>query len=556
MSVTDPTSRALVAALCVYVEPLAAGARVAVLGDASSGVAEAMLDLGARSVHVFDPDARRAAGVASRAPRGMSVRALGSDLDLRDAAFDLAVVPDLAELPEPAQSVGRLRRVLDERGSVVALARAHTEGDEGADAPFEYAELYDLFSLRFESVSMTGVLPFGGIVFAELGGSEDVAVSVDTRLAEPEAPSVFVVVAGREPSPLDPYAIVQVPPSGGEGEEGTYENAAHAGAAADEAALAAAQLRAEMLSAQLDEQRARLVVAESRGGDNAARMARALEDRETALAMLRDDLGRADASIARLTLERDALGMRAAELEVAIVQVQQSMLLLERRLASAEEGLLERDDTIASLNAELDTRAAEDGSETHAAETEALEAQLRERAKVVSELEKEIARRDQLVRELVGQIEELREGHAPAPPPAMPSGDREEVERLRRKADELAVEVARRESELVAQSWRIQELESHPFGAPAEADRGEAPPVTLPSSLPPPPTPLAETAATGELARRLAEAEDELAALRQALTQEHAARVRAESGEELERVRAELAQQSVLLEQLRTRAES
>ena len=74
----------------------------------------------------------------------------------------------------------------------------------------EYAELYDLFALQFESVTMTGVLPFAGVVFAELGAGDDLAVSVDTRLVDPEPPSVFVVTAGREAALLDPYAIVQV----------------------------------------------------------------------------------------------------------------------------------------------------------------------------------------------------------------------------------------------------------------------------------------------------------------------------------------------------------
>jgi multidrug resistance efflux pump len=56
-----------------------------------------------------------------------------------------------------------------------------------------------------------------------------------------------------------------------------------------------------------------------------------------------------------------------------------------------------------------------------------------------------------------------------------------------------------------------------------------------------------------DLERELARTRDELDALRQALTQEHAARVAAESGEELSRARAELARQAALLEQIKGR---
>ena len=436
-----------------------------------------------------------------------------------------------------------------------------------APSSFEYAELYDLFALRFEHVAMTGVLPFGGVVFAELGGAEDVAVSVDTRLADGEAPSVFVVVAGREPPSLDPYAIVQTAP---------VDEAPPSGA---EAAFAAAQLPAELLAAQLDEQRARVVAAESRGGEGGARLVRAVEEHKVELSLLRDELARAETAVARVVLERDAVGLRAAELEAAFVQLQGRALLVERRLAAAEQGLLERDDAIAALNAELDTRAAADADapafdpaalsalvaraeraeaalgahaedlakvgSAHAEETEALEAQLQQRARLVAELEKEIVRRDQMVRELVAALEELRDGHVPAPPPAMPSADPEEIARLRRKADELALEVARRESELVAQGWLVQEVRAVSRAA-EDATRG---PVTLAS-------PPSERDGDGPPADVLARALDEVVALRQALTQEHAARVAAESGEELERARAEVARQAVLLEQLGARQSS
>ena len=71
-------------------------------------------------------------------------------------------------------------------------------------------------------------------------------------------------------------------------------------------------------------------------------------------------------------------------------------------------------------------------------------------------------------------------------------------------------------------------------------------------SAPAPATP-AKLASLGEDPTKL---RDELDALRQALAQEHAARVAAESGEELARARAELAKQAVLLEQMRAQRDS
>ncbi len=76
----------LVDALLVYAEALASGAHVVVVGDAESPVADRLLELGARGVHVFDPDPARAANASRSAPRGVTVRALVDELEVRDGA--------------------------------------------------------------------------------------------------------------------------------------------------------------------------------------------------------------------------------------------------------------------------------------------------------------------------------------------------------------------------------------------------------------------------------------------------------------------------------------
>ena len=157
-----------------------------------------------------------------------------------------------------------------------------------------------------------------------------------------------------------------------------------------------------------------------------------------------------------------------------------------------------------------------------------------------------------MVRELVGALEDARivDAVAPSAPPrttdATTDGTtdalealkgalqsdldhaREENGALRSKLDALARDVARREGELQARTWRIAELEERLASIEA---RG------LPAA--PPPVPAGHTPAQAELN-----------ALRQALAQEHEARVALESGEELARARADIARQSVLLEQL------
>ena len=557
----DPTRPAsVVAALSVYVDPLVADARVAVVGDAELGLQERLLELGARTVHLYDPDPERVARISDDVPRGVSVRMLREEFDVRDGAFDLVVIPDIGILPDAAASIVRLRRVVDPRGAVVAMGRARTSHRDDALFPellppvVEYAELYDLFALQFESVTMTGVLPFAGVVFAELGAGDDLAVSVDTRLVDPEPPSVFVVTAGREAALLDPYAIVQVTRSHASDALDTVavEVARREADSRDHdvaTAFAAMQLKAELLAAQLDEHRARLASVDSRGAEQAS-------------------------LVDRFAVERDLALTRAAELESILAGAQQALELIDRRLLDAAQGIVERDDQIAALNAELDSRTTNAGrsgsgaavaellaraeraeislalhvadlsqlSEAQATETAGLEDQLRERARVIAAMERELVRREQLVRELVASLEEAREGAAGRvfeAAPAMPGVAPEEVVRLRRKLDDLALQVARREGELVAQAWRITELENEK--------------ARLLAAPPPPAQARIQAGATPDLEGELARTRDEIDALRQALTQEHAARIAAESGEELSRARAELARQAVLLEQIKGR---
>jgi hypothetical protein len=539
----NPEAGSLVDALLVYAEPLAQDAHAIVIGDSESPVAERLIEGGARSVYVFDPDPARVARVARSVPRGVIVKPFIDELDVRDGTFDLAVIPDVADLNDPRDAVARLRGAIARNGALVALGRARVEGDARrvfrgklGQAALSYDDLYDLFASHFEEVSLTGVLPFTGVVFAQLG-VEDPAVSVETRLVQQEPPSVFVVVAADQRPELDPYAIVQIE----EPDEGPRSLSDERVLEAQSAQM---KLTAELLAAQVEELKERQVVTDVRALEVAAALERAVQERDAALT-------------------------RAMEIETVLAAAQQSLGSIERTLLEAERGMLERDDRIAALSAELDARNSAGGNfnqmmlraeraeaalaiaqdelssrlnptaleraeraerelatiaETHAAETARYESQLRDRARFIAALEKELVRREQLVKELVASVEEANGAAANHVFGAAPAPD---VGALERKLDELAKEVARREGELTARGWRITELENRLRSA------GSAPAREDPTKL-----------------------RDELDALRQALAQEHAARVAAESGEELARARAELAKQAALLDQIRAQRDS
>ncbi len=583
---SDPHSPAHL--LCVYAEPLVSGRRVAVLGDASAGLGERLIELGARSVHVFDPDAARAAASANQ--RVITTRALTEDFGVRDGAFDVALIPDLASLRDPAAALARLRRALGTEGALLAAAENPARRAKGDDRPtLDYYELYDLVSLQFSSVRMVGQVPFSGVALAELGaGEEEPTVSVQTALIEEsEAPEIFIAVASQGDVRLDGYTIVQLPsaPSAAPAVPNPREREA------DAALLAEARLRAELLASQLEEARGHLKRAAVEGersrrsldleNDLVEAQAR-LEVRAAEIQTLKSRVRELE-GLAEGYVIAEGLRGRVRELEAELSRAMERIALLEGAARAAEEAaadleeraehltriIVARTEEAASLMAELEElraapamadlpavapefvqelharrqelemRAAEverravaleaelaTVHDAQAAEIEAMEARLRERAQALTEADREIRRRERMVHDLLAAAAEAaRATPSEAPPSRMPAYEEEEDEQsvddelarenavLRGKLDALALEVARRHAELEARAWRIGELED------ALARATSAAPA-------PPAAPRAEEAT---LKADLGRARDEIDALRKALAQEHEARVRAES---------------------------
>lgn len=386
-------------ALSVYAEPLATGRRVVIVGDASLGLGERLATIGARIVHVYDPDAERARHAAAQGVRGVTIRELPpGDFDVREGAFDLAIVPDLAAVPDPAALVVRLRRLLGNHGAAILAAR-NAEAARGRDGEtrearaLDYYELFDLASLQFASVRMIGQMPFRGVAIVELGEtSEDLAVSVDTQLAAAgEAPELFIALAGQRDVRLEPYAIIQLPPEERVAPPAPVVDTKAAARQADlertRLALSEATLRAELLSSQLDEARGaltklaaeevranvrdgehasslaeqatRLREVESRAGDNHVRAERLTQE----IKKLEEELQRQRDRNFRLTrdVEDEKKARTKAEVELGMVRKSPELGIARERVTYLEEALRSADEVANALQsrlAELETLAA------------------------------------------------------------------------------------------------------------------------------------------------------------------------------------------------------
>jgi chromosome segregation ATPase len=533
--------RSYVDALCVHLEPLVARGRVLVVGDPTLGVGERLLSVGAERVLLLDPMGR-----ASAVRGGPSLEI--APLDLKDArtlpgSFDLVVVPDVAVLGETEDAVAALRWRVAPRGALVA-------GVEAGEDPSPYYELYELLAPHFAEVAMLAAVPFAGVTLAQVG-VEDPDVSVDTQLVSGEhEPRAFFAVGSDERSALAPYAIVQLPDAadGPRDEGGAAEGREQAKVQALEAALAEAVLRAEVLSRQLDERAELAREAEGRIAVERARADRAEALGTEALERARaaeEELQRVSRQAARIAREPDPeLLARVAALEAALSEARGEAARAAARVAEAERSAsahalraapLEEEVSalrvaLADARAELEeVRAAqrsevshEAAFEEHARELADVEARLRERARAIVALEGELRRRERIVQQLLHDLELRAEPRGQPGPPS--EAHEAEIAELRQKLDALAAFAARREGELEAARWRIAELEHRAAAVQAGSERDA--PAGNPATF------------------------EEIDALRQALAQEHAARVRAESGEELSQARAELQRQAALIEQL------
>jgi hypothetical protein len=441
-------------ALAVYAEPLAVGRRVAVFGDASTGLGSRLVELGARSVQVWDPDFDRATREGDRAPRGVVVHPfLGDEPESRAGAFDLVLVPDLGGFEDAEELVARIRRLVGDTGAALIAAPSGGESRPSEDGEgLDYYELFDLVAQEFRDVVMVAELAFRGVALVELGEGEggSPSVSVDTQLAEGErAPRGFLALASERGVRLDPYAIVELPglpvpaavsasevgraaarkahaveePAGDrpaiardaradadEEDEDAEEDADDEDEQKAEAAEAAAaqmavayeriRMRAAALEAEVEELSLRLADAERRA-EVVPRLEAALLEGTSRLAELENALFTRERQVEGLSEESMRLQAALDAVRVAASQLDELALRAER----AELALAVSEPELARVD------------EAHALELARYEAALRDRGYAVSRLEAELVRRERMVEDLIDTLAEGSHTAATAPTP-------------------------------------------------------------------------------------------------------------------------------------------
>jgi len=462
------------AALAAYAESLVDGRRVIVFGDASSSLADLLLERGARIIQVYDPDPARAAEAAARnTSRSLSFAPLSEgSLSIRDGAFDLALVENLSRFEEPANLLRRVKRTLTRRGTALVASpnpevKQRLLPDHTATRELEYYALYDLLADEFEEVRMLGQTPFVGYAVAAFAPEDDPAPTIDAGFVPggAEEPEWFVALASQQPQRAEEYAVVQLPmkwtlpvdtvgrPGGTPPRPARRQRAGRDegdGDATSGSALGQlVELREQLArrEAWIAELEARATAADARADDVQAEAEEAKARAESATAAER----RANERIARLEQKLDAAQEQITKLrsEAKALQAEKKSLQAEAQAARREsEQRTERD---AELQAADQARASKlvelEGIEEQASrDLAALEEQLQQRAEEIRRLEQELREAARISQELVHELENRPE-RAQADP------------ELTAKLDALAAVNAEREGDLAAARYRVKQLE-------------------------------------------------------------------------------------------------
>ncbi|MFT3922690.1 MAG: methyltransferase domain-containing protein [Myxococcales bacterium] len=156
-------------ALAVYLEPLAEGRRLLLLGEAE-GTLGARLGRVAERLEIIDP--------SSRVPSNGEV----PELPFRDGVFDLVVAVDISFLPEPRpDAVRELRRVLREDG-ILVLGTSPFAGGSRRRRGSPQGGLERLLGAEFRYVRVIGQAALSGFSFGAHDAPRDEDFSVDSSL--------------------------------------------------------------------------------------------------------------------------------------------------------------------------------------------------------------------------------------------------------------------------------------------------------------------------------------------------------------------------------------
>ncbi len=410
--------------LGAYVASHVDGRRVALIGNCRNGLAEQLAALAGRRIHAYDPEAERVATSVAEATRKahsarISFNVLEDDLDFREGAFDVAIVPELGLFDDAESVVALVESLVGQRGLVFFGIR---NAPDDRDEPMGYYELYDLVATRFEHVKMLGQASFSGATIADFAAENEPPVTIDSSLMSQTAePTHFIAAASGASIELDPYTLVQLP---GPIEEHT------AAARADEAQPATSAQNEAAQRDEVDKLKAQLARYERLARDrqdNATQLAARVAELEAELNAASDeDRKRQEEHDDHVDQQEfDQLFERIADLEEIASQVDS----LEAKLQTAQEALA----TCTPAGAADDPEAMTD--------LVRLEAALKERAEKIQSIEGVLQESERVGRALAKELQAATTRDAP--PETAP--------------DERT---ARYEADLHAAQWKLAAMES------------------------------------------------------------------------------------------------
>lgn len=207
-------------ALAAYAESLVEGRRVLVFGNASSGFADDLVERGARLVHVYDEDSDRAAEARARSDGRSILYAplTEAGLALRQAAFDIGIIENLAAAHDAAARIRELKHALTPRGAALIATpnpdvklRLLAESEPRV-VSFDYYALFDLVSSEFSLVRMLGQAPFVGYAVVDFAPDGEPEPSFDNGFVPggSEEPEWFVALASSHRVRLEEFGVIQL----------------------------------------------------------------------------------------------------------------------------------------------------------------------------------------------------------------------------------------------------------------------------------------------------------------------------------------------------------
>jgi hypothetical protein len=421
------------------------GRRVLVFGDALSPLCDRLLERGARLVHVYDPHPERAAQAAARNRSGsIHIAPLeAGSLALRQGAFDVAIIENLAAMHDVAEAIKSIQEALSARGvALVACPNPEIKRHLLPEAELhtlalDYYALYDLVAAEFSNVRMLGQAPFVGYALVDFAPDEEPEPALDTGFVSggSEEPEWFVALASRFALKLEDFSLIQVPAA-------AALEVVPAAQARPTRALKPTDSEHFRLRKELEQKEAWIAELETRAETADAR-ADAVQDELEALQAEFEQLRAAPEPLAA----DSNLEQRLSELGTELEQTVQQRQRLEQQIGKLEKTLATREAKLEELTSVEDIAPAD--------ELAVLEAQLKDRAHQIRDLEAQLKNAKRVGHELIRELEKLRRLERKP----IVSGPSPDAARLEQQLDDLARRDARAHADLEALGWTVAELE-------------------------------------------------------------------------------------------------